>query len=280
MRNRVRAARWQTAGTQAVVSHNGPLTPEQQVWVSVINGRGGAALAGLTATALHGLAGYPSPELHVLVRQGVRVLPQPGIVVHQTRHLDESDVQPAREPRRTRLSRSLIDAARWARDDERACAILLAAVQQRLIPPARLALAVTSAPRVPRRGLLLSVLGDAAGGAHALGEVNATRLCRRAGLPAPDQQAVRRDRQGRRRYLDLLWKRWRLAAEIDGAAHMQLTQWWGDMDRHNDLALGKEHLRLLRFPSMLLHLQPEVFTTTVRRGLILGGWRDRGLDRA
>lgn len=41
-------------------------------------------------------------------------------------------MHPAREPRRTRIARSLIDAAAWSGSDRWALAILAAGVQQRL----------------------------------------------------------------------------------------------------------------------------------------------------
>jgi hypothetical protein len=38
---------------------------------------------------------------------------------------------------------------------------------------------------------------------------------------------------GRRRWLDVMWEKARLIAEIDGAGHADILQYWDDMDRDN-----------------------------------------------
>jgi hypothetical protein len=53
------------------------------------------------------------------------------------RFIDE-DVHPVAIPRRTRIGRSLVDAAIWGPSDRRACAILAAGVQQGLTTASRL----------------------------------------------------------------------------------------------------------------------------------------------
>lgn len=126
---------------------------------------------------------------------------------------------------------------------------------------------------MPRRQLLLRVLTDCAGGAHALPERSFRLLLRRNGLPMPDQQVPRLDTDGRRRYLDAAWRRYRLRVEIDGAAHREVRQWWADLERTNALVLLDDGYRELRFPAALIESRPARVVAVVEAGLWLGGWR-------
>jgi hypothetical protein len=66
-------------------------------------------------------------------------------------------------------------------------------------------------------------------------------LCRRFGLPASEQQTVRRQADGTRRHLDATWRRRDgrfVVAEIDGALHTDQRRWWDDQFRRNDITLG------------------------------------------
>ncbi|HEY0999741.1 MAG TPA: hypothetical protein VGD83_08885, partial [Streptosporangiaceae bacterium] len=69
---------------------------------------------------------------------------------------------------RTRIARSLVDAAAWMRTDRGTQAVLAAGVQQRLVRPADLLAVVAGNPRLRRRPILLSTLNDIMGGAEAL----------------------------------------------------------------------------------------------------------------
>jgi len=55
------------------------------------------------------------------------------VVTHYARTLTEEDVHPFRRPRRTRVARSLIDAAAWMPTERGAMAVLAAGVEQRLV---------------------------------------------------------------------------------------------------------------------------------------------------
>src|SRR5664279_1143135 len=78
--SRVRCHRWQFAGHQVVVLHPGPLTARQRRWAAVLSFPGLAALAGLTAAIEHGLTGFESEAIHVVVRAGTRVATLPGLI--------------------------------------------------------------------------------------------------------------------------------------------------------------------------------------------------------
>jgi very-short-patch-repair endonuclease len=81
-----------------------------------------------------------------------------------------------------------------------------------------------------------------------LGARSMLRLLRRAGLPAPNrlQRLVRADGK---RYLDAWWERQRVAAEVDGAHHIEVATWDSDTLRGNAVVISERHDRvmLLRF---------------------------------
>ncbi len=230
-------------------------------------------MCGRTAAAADGLAGWEDDVIHVLVRRGERPSPLPGLAirVHESRRYEEArDRHPSRTPPRTRLERSLVDAAVWSRSERTACGLLVAGVQQRLTRAERLAGELQAAGRVRHHRLLLQVLHDVAGGAQALSELDFARFCRRHRLPEPERQVVRRDPDGRRRYLDAVLRRRdgvAVAVEIDGAVHLVAETYWSDMARGNEVVIGGD--RLLRFPRIALELDEHMVADQLRRALWL-----------
>jgi hypothetical protein len=82
----------------------------------------GSALAGLTAATLDGLTGFADRgqlaerPIHLLVPAFCpvrRTRPCLPLVVHYSRLLGNEDLHPLRQPPRTRMARSLVDAAAW-----------------------------------------------------------------------------------------------------------------------------------------------------------------------
>lgn len=187
------------------------------------------------------------------------------MTVHYSTMLGSGDVHPLREPRRTRMARSLVDAAAWAGSDRRAQAVLAAGVQQRLARPGDLRAVVAGNPRLPRRAMISATLDDIAGGAQALSELDLTRLVRRHRLPEPDRQAPRRDSAGRRRWLDAVWETARLIVEVDGIHHLDAVQYWADIVRGNDFTLGG--YRILRFPAFVVRYRPGYVAGKIREAL-------------
>ena len=163
-----------------------------------------------------------------------------------------------------------MDAAAWARSDREALTVIAMAFQQRLVDLSDIEAVLARRPRVRRGRLIRQAAADAAGGAHSLGELDVVRLLRRAGLPRPTLQQVRIDADGRRRYLDLYFERWRIHVEIDGAHHDDPRRAWADMERQNALDPGE---RVLRFPAWLVRESPETVIATIRDALSAAGWR-------
>ncbi|PWR10926.1 hypothetical protein DKT68_07445 [Micromonospora acroterricola] len=278
VRGRIRSGRWRSICRGVLLTGNGRLTRDQQLWVAVLATGPGAVLAGVTAAAEAGVRGLRREPLHVLVpafrraaRTSLRRLPidMPGVLVHRTSVLPDAHVQLARPPRTT-TARALVDAAGWASGVDEAQAVLAAGCQQRRVLPDELDAVLAVLPRAPRRRLIGQTVADIAGGAQALSEIDFVRLCRRHRLPAPDLQKHRVDAAGRNRWLDAYWQEWRVQVEIDGAHHMDVRQWAADMRRQNDVWTSGD--RILRFPAWVVRARPEEVAETVRRGLVAAGW--------
>ena len=264
IRWQVTSGRWQRLHPRAYLTHSGPASAEQREWAALLYAGPDACLSCHTAAHRDGLTGHESVAVHVLLPWARRLQQQPGLLIHRSRVLDaEHDVHPAREPRRSRLPRSVLDIADHARSNDDARAVLAAAVQQRLVTAHQLrAMLLRLGPR-PRRNLLLVTLADVEGGSQALPELQALDLLRRAGLPLPDARQ-KRLRYGRY-YLDLWWKAQRIAVEIDGSAHLLATNWWADLHRQNEITLDGR--LVLRFPSFVVRERPQQFVDQMARAL-------------
>jgi len=114
---------------------------------------------------------------------------------------------------------------------------------------------MNKAGAIRRHRLLRSALLDIEGGAQSVSEIDFLNFCRRHHLPTPALQTVRRDRNGRRRYLDatLIGPTGQVVrVEIDGALHLLVRTYWDDMSRGNELSIDGE--TQLRFPSVAIHV--------------------------
>jgi Protein of unknown function (DUF559) len=282
LRWQVVSGRWQKPIRGVVVAQSGPLTDHQFLRAALLRAGPGAALAGLTAARLDGLKGFedkrPFAEtaIHLLVPAGHRRrTPPPGLTVitHYARALTDQDVHPTRQPRRTRIARSLIDAATWMPTERGSMAVLAAGVQQRLVRVDDLRLVADRIETLRRRKLIVEVLGDIAGGSQAISELDFLRLVVRPfGIPDPSRQSARRDRRGRRRWVDAAWDECKIAVEIDGAQHTEdPLQRWDDMERDIDLML--DGYRTLRFPAWLVRKNPGYVARRILEALGNVGYR-------
>jgi hypothetical protein len=277
LRGLVRSGRWRALCRGIVLTSNGRLARDQQLWVAVLVAGRGAVLAGTTAAAEAGVRGLRPEPIHVLVpgvrRKSVRLPRLPidmtGVVVRRTATLPAGQIQLGR-PMRTTTARSLVDAAAWAPAADEARAIVASGCQQRRVTPEELAVVVAGMPRLRRRALILETIADVAGGAEALSEIDFLRLCRRNGLPPPDLQQRRVDASGRVRFVDALWRRWGVHAEVDGAHHMDARHWAADMLRQNDIWISGD--RILRYPAWYIRSKPDEVAHQLRRALTAAGW--------
>ncbi|MGH3743823.1 MAG: hypothetical protein ACRDTP_03065, partial [Mycobacteriales bacterium] len=255
IRAQVRAARWRTAGPHVIRTTTGVPTVQQRWWIAVLHAGPRSLLAGLTAAQSHGLQGWPSPEVHVLVPYECQVDDLAGVRIHRTRQWRAHPGSPPRSP----IAEALVDAATWARTDAAAVGVLAAGVQQRLVTAG--ALRTPAARSFGRRALLRAVCADLEGGAEALSEIRLGPIAAFAGLPEPNRQAVRTDAAGRRRYLDADFGSF--SVEIDGMPHLEVRRHAADLQRQNDLALAGE--RILRFSALSVRTDESSVARQLRR---------------
>jgi very-short-patch-repair endonuclease len=282
LRWQIDSGRWQRPCKGVVVAQSGPLTDRQALRVALLRAGPAAALAGLTAARLDGFTGFGDKHkvadgpVHVILPSGTPRRAAPvslNVITHYSRELTNADVHPTRQPRRTRIARSLVDAAAWMGTDRGAMAILAAGVQQRLVRVDDLRQVIARIETLRRRTLMTGILDDIMGGAQALSELDFTRRVVRAHrLPEPSRQVARRDSRGRRRWTDVMWDEYKVVAEIDGAQHTEdPLQRWDDMERDNDLNI--DGYRTLRFPAWLVRQHPELAARQIRRALRREGYR-------
>ncbi len=253
-----------------MIRHNGPPSPAELRRAALIVLGPRSVLTAFTALEDWGLSGWSREAIHVLVPRGARVArpPELRLRVHYTDTWRAEQASPAR--RMHLPAPAAVLAASTFGQPRPACAILAAAVQQRLARPEQLLEVLTAATRVRHRRVLLAAVADIAQGAQALSEIDFARLCRRYRLPAPVRQAMRTEPNGRRRYLDAEWRRAdgrRVVAEVDGALHLIARQWWADQLRQNELAIGGDIV--LRFPSVVVRSEPAAVAAQLRRALQL-----------
>lgn len=190
--------------------------------------------------------------------------------VHVSRRLSADDRHPGRVLPIVRVERAVIDAASWTLEPRRACGLVLAAVQQRLVCIEAPLDVLDTAGRVRHSRAIRRVLIDAEGGVQSMAELDLSQLSARYGLPQPVRQSVRRDSQGRRRYLDGWYRRADgrvVHLEVDGGVHLEALRWWDDMDRQSDLAIADDAL-VLRVAASALRSDPA--TVALRLGRAVG----------
>lgn len=258
--------RWRSFGRNVVVLDNAPLSPEQRLWVAVLLPGKLCALAGPSAAAEAGLEGFETAQVHIVVPHGTHTAVPSWIKLHESRRFTAADVEPDKAPPRTLFARSVIDTATWSRSPRRACAVLCAAVQQRLTTPGRLAAELASAGRIRHVAIIREVLGDIAGGAHTLAEIDLGKLARRAGLDPPRRQSFRRDPDGGARHLDAefdLPDGSLLVVEVDGRGHLEVRKWMDDLGRQNEVVIDGR--TVLRFASLTIRLDEQQVIDQLQR---------------
>jgi len=239
VRNQVSAERWVELSSMVISTTTGPLSPEQIRWLGVLHAGPRAVLGDLTAAAAAGLRRWERDEVTVLVPQKLVLDGEPaGIRFVRTRRPIDLHRLPGASPPRWRIEPAVLHFGAYQRSRRTAQAVVAAAVQQRLTTPARLELALRQLRPLRWAPMFREVIGDIAGGSHALSELDVVRLCRTQGLRVPDRQVRRRDATGRLRYTDCEWRLSDgrvLVLEVDGSFHMETEHWEDDIARQRGL---------------------------------------------
>lgn len=164
----------------------------------------------------------------------------------------------------------MVDAVQWARSEREAQLIIAASFQQQVVALVDIERATAEQRNARRRMLLLATAADCAGGSHSLAELDLLALCRSFLLPLPTRQARRHDRDGRVRYLDAFFEEWKVAIEVDGAHHLNVTQMWDDSVKANALEL--QGYTVLRYPAFAIRRQMARIAGEIRAALLSRGW--------
>lgn len=237
---------WQTLLPGVVVTHTGPAAFAEKVQAAVLYGGAGAAVSGQALVHLtqgSRRRGEPPPFVDIAVDPRCQIGRRDFFRPHRCSRLAEL-THPVRTPRQVRIAPGVLHQAAWAPAGRVAEWRVAAAVQQRLVTVPQLRDALVLLPRLPRRRLVREVLDDVELGAHARTELDFLRFLRRHGLPLPDRLQFEVRASGKR-YLDAWWERQRVAAEIDGAHHIEVGSWDDDTLRANAVVVATRADRVL-----------------------------------
>ena len=263
----VTARRWQRVHPAVFCGYTGPLTFGSHAEAALCHAGPGAALDAATAAAVHGLPGFESSTIEVVIPHGRRVDSRPALVVRRSRTLTGRSVQVRGGLRIVRVERAVLSLALTR--PGRAAGIVTSAVQQGLTTPDRLRGCLLGLGGVRNRRAVLAAIDDADGGSRSWLESRFWQLVVEDGLPAP----VRNHPllvEGRRLWLDACYVAERIAIELDGRAyHVMSEDWEDDLSRQNAIVL--DGWLVLRFTARDLRERPEAVVASVRRALSLWG---------
>lgn len=277
VRAQLAAHRWQAPSPHIVVLHNGPVTDEQRMWVALLAAPRGAMLHGLSAAVASGLEGFTVDHLTLVIPGRSRnpsagrlcLPPSWDVEVRWSVVLGPDDVNPLAVPPRTRPARSIVDAASERGPERRVRALVLAAVQQRLVSSRSLWDALSRRGRCRHRRMIVESIWDSEGGIQSLPEREFDALRRRARLPAPERQAALQSPSGRY-FLDNDWPKLGMRVEVHGIPHLEIRNWDRDLARQNDVSI--EGGGLLIFSSYAIRHEPTRVLDQLRRMARRRGW--------
>lgn len=269
---KVRRREWSRVHRGVYVDHTGEPTPLQRAWAAVLY-FAPAALCGDTVLELTGVhPARPGALLHVAVSHERRVARLPNVKVHRMRHLHRV-VQPARLPPQVRLEHAALQAASSRQREDDVVAVLADACRSRRTTATRLNEALHALPRLPRRGLISSVLADVASGVQSpLEQRYLARVERAHGLPTAQRQS-RVATGDQVAYRDVEYLGGRVVVELDGRLGHDLgAERRRDLDR--DLANAVAGTTTIRLGWGQV-LDPCRTALGVGGVLMAAGWRGR-----
>jgi hypothetical protein len=179
------------------------------------------------------------------VQRGAAYHRLPGLKIHESRRLTARDIVYEDGLPCLTVPRSALDAAAWQPYPRYACGVLAAVVQQKLCTAQDLSDELPFVGRIRHKPHMRLAILDIGGGAEALSEIDIAAMCRRFDLVPPDRQRIRRDRQGRKRYLDCEWHLGNgqvVVLEVDGSHHAEVEHWEADMKRERGVVISGRHV--------------------------------------
>ncbi|MCA1656427.1 MAG: hypothetical protein LC713_01730 [Actinobacteria bacterium] len=254
-----RGGAWQSPLPGVAIAHLGEPSFLERVWAAVIFGGPGAAASGDALLYLLSDRGLEPEVIDVAVRARCERVAREFFRPHRCAALPRLS-HPVRQPPQLRAAPAVLHAAAWAASDRAAEWRLAAAVQRRLATVPQLREALPTIGPLRRRDLVLHVLDDVELGAHAQTELDFLAFLRRNNLPLPDRLQFLVRANGKR-YLDGWWDKQRVAAEIDGAHHMEVASWDADGLRSNEIVVAHraDRVLLLRVTAgNMRHAEPQL----------------------
>lgn len=196
--HRFATKRWAELSPTVVGTTTGVLTREQVMWLGVLHAGDNAIVGDLTAAAVHGLKNWHRDEVVILVRRGLDTGdPLPSIRFVETRR----PLRLLRDPRRqlpvARIEPAVLRFAAYQRSTRTAEGVVAAVVQQGLASPEALVDWVDRLQPLRWAQRFKRALGEIAGGAQSVSEIDVRRMCRTFSLALPRRQTKRRDAAGR-----------------------------------------------------------------------------------
>jgi hypothetical protein len=267
-RANVSAGRWADLPGRGVITDLGPVEGRSTWWRAVTVLGPHARLGGVTALEADGLTGYVEPLTHVWLPKSSYKGRLDGVRLHETRRWDSTDAAPNGIPR-ARAEVATVQAALWARSPRQAALCMVMPIQQRIVRADDVSEVLTRVRRHRYRRMLQACIHDIAAGAHSLGELDFAQMCRQRGLPEPSRQVVRRTGRGRA-YLDVYWKAFRVALEVNGAGHERLDQVMHDEIRTMDVQVQGD--TAIQVSVLTLRCAPEPFFSKLGELLHANGW--------
>lgn len=268
IRNHVRVGRWASRSGEVVSTTTGPLSPEQRLWLGVLHAGPSAMVGGLSAADVHGLKRWEREEVTILVGNPMSFEPLAGFRFFRTRRPFKLLITPGELPV-CRLEPAVLLFAAYEPHLRTALGAVTATVQQRLTTHERLLEWLDQLTPLRRAKHLRELLGDVAGGAHSMAEVDLRKACRAHGVRPPDSQRPRKDNRGRRRYTDAEWRLEDgrvVVLEVDGSFHddvMEAT----DHRRRNRRLTGSNRIVVQCSAWEIRHEAWEVMTDLIALGV-------------
>jgi hypothetical protein len=253
LRTELRRGNWRRIAPGVFLTR--PENPSRWDWAEAALALAGptSALSGADALCVLNL-GPPAPAGHpVLVLQRA----------HRSRRVGAALLRRTARPFDRRMSsfddpllpasaivspaRAVADAALLTKDLRSVRAMVARAVQRRACSVDEIAAELATGPR-QGAGLLRRALGEVGAGARSAAEASALAQLAHSRLPEFELNVPLLDRTGRVVYvLDVFWRRYRAALEVDGRAyHFESEDWRATMDRHN--AITAAGLSVVHYP--------------------------------
>ncbi len=258
VRAHLRVGRWAERTSTVLTTTTGRLTWEQRVWVAVLHAGPRALVGGLTSAALHGLRHWQRDDVTVVVDDELSFDPVPGVRFFRSRRPFPHWRSPRLAVPTLQLEPAVLVTAAYVEPLRAGLGAIAATVQQRLSTPRRYADMLEALHPLRRSRDFRRLVGDLAGGAQSVAEIDVRRACRLAGVEPPHRQRLRVDRAGRRRYTDCEWDLPGdrvLVLEVDGAFHLEVAAYASDMRRQRRLTTPQR--LVLRCSATELRHEPE-----------------------